>query len=166
MIRLADSGDAAAISAIYRPIVEETAISFEYEPLDAAEFARRIEHTLKTMPWLVDERDGRVVGYAYAVPHRARAAYQWTAEVSVYIDASARRQGVARSLYLDLLERLKRQRVHMALAGVTLPNPASVRLHESLGFTPVGVYHEVGYKFDKWHDVGWWELRLDQHTGK
>ena len=109
---------------------------------------------------MVCERKSGVVGYAYAGVHRKRAAYQWTAEVSVYVRADARRSGVARTLYESLFSDLKSRGFCTLLAGVTLPNPGSVALHESFGFSPVGVYSAVGYKFGAWHDVGWWQLRI------
>ena len=159
-LRVASPVDGAALAAIYAPVVRETVISFELEPPDADEMARRVERTLPNHPWLVAESDGDVVGYAYATSFRARAAYRFTAEVSTYIGARARRRGVARRLNVALLELLELQRVHSVIAGVTLPNEASVALHESLGFEPVGVYREVGFKFGTWCDVGFWSRPL------
>jgi L-amino acid N-acyltransferase YncA len=121
---------------------------------------RRIEATLANWPWLVCERDRQVLGYAYASRHRERSAYQWSCDVSVYVSASYRRVGIGRALYRSLFELLKLQGFRNAYAGITLPNPASVGLHESLGFKPIGVYQDVGYKLGAWHDVGWWELHL------
>ena len=115
---------------------------------------------MRTKPWLVWEEDGRVLGYAYASGHRARAAYQWCVEVSVYVHPDARRGGIARRLYTELFERLREQGFYNAYAGITLPNPASVGFHEAMGFRPIGVYPKIGYKFGRWHDVGWWSLRL------
>ncbi len=158
--RLARADDAAQVQAIYAPIVRDTAISFEAEPPDVAEVRRRIEGTLTTLPWLVRERDGEVLGYAYATPHRDRLAYQWSVEVSVYVAPHARGAGVGRSLYLPLLDLLAVQGLVNAYAGITLPNPASVGLHQALGFTPVGVYRESGFKEGAWRDVGWWQRRL------
>lgn len=122
--------------------------------------AERVEHVLKRTPWLVWERGGTVLGYAYASAHRERAAYQWSVEVSAYVHRDARRNGVARSLYATLFPTLSAQGFHNAYAGVTLPNAASIGLHTSMGFTPVGVYHGVGYKNGAWHDVGWFEKSL------
>jgi phosphinothricin acetyltransferase len=161
-IRPADGGrDAAACAAVYAPYVSDSVISFEEEPPDAAEMARRIDGAHE---WLVLERNGEVAGYAYGGVHRTRAAYRWTTEVSVYVGAAHHRTGVGRALYLELFDRLRERGFHLALAGVTLPNPASVALHEALGFRAVGVYREIGRKFGAWHDVGWWELAL-QPTG-
>lgn len=160
MIRMATPADAPAVQEIYAPIVRDTATSFEYEIPTVEEMRRRIEATLEKHPWLVCERDSRVIGYAYAGTHRARAAYQWTAEVSVYVAADARRGGVAFRLYTALFDELRRRGFHMAVAGITLPNPPSVALHERMGFVPLGVFHEIGYKFGAWRDVGWWEMKL------
>jgi phosphinothricin acetyltransferase len=161
MIRDADAArDAAACAAIYAPYVETSAISFEERPPDAAEMEARIERSSRTHPWLVAEEGGGVVGYAYACRHNERAAYRWAADVSIYIAAAEHRRGHGRRLYEELFERLRRQRFQVAIAGITLPNPASVGLHERLGFAPVGVYRRIGWKLDAWHDVGWYQLEL------
>ena len=161
-IRLACADDAAQVQAIYAPVVRDTAISFEVDPPDAAEMAGRIRATLTRLPWLVCERDREVVGFAYAARHRDRAAYRWSVDVSVYVDQQARGAGVGRSLYGSLLALLASQRFVAAHAGITLPNPASVGLHEALGFVPVGVYRAVGFKLGAWWDVGWWQRRLGE----
>ena len=127
---------------------------------DLAEMERRIEEQANRYPWLVFEKDRTVLGYAYASPHRARKAYQWCAEVSVYVHPEAHRCGIGRALYTALFELLRQQGYVNAYAGVTLPNPSSLGLHESLGFVPVGVYRQIGFKFDRWHDVAWLHLRL------
>jgi phosphinothricin acetyltransferase len=159
-IRVAAPQDAAAILDIYAPIVRDTAISFELEPPSLAEMQKRIEDTLLQWPWLVCDRQGEVLGYVYATRHRARAAYQWSVDVSVYIRDGMRRTGIGRALYTSLFELLVLQQFHHCYAGITLPNPGSVGLHEALGFQPVGVYRQVGYKRAAWHDVGWWQLAL------
>jgi len=163
-IRLATEADAEGIVAIYAPIVRETAISFEVEAPDVNAMRRRITETLAHLPWLVCERRGEVLGYAYASTHRTRAAYQWSVDVSVYVHARIRRSGVGKALYTSLLRFLDLQGFYNVYAGITLPNPASVRLHESLEFQPVGVYRAVGYKLGAWHDVGWWHLALRPHA--
>jgi L-amino acid N-acyltransferase YncA len=160
-IRLATPDDASAIAEIYAPIVRDTAISFETEPPDAAEMARRLSASLDRFPWLVAEMDGRVIGYAYASPHRDRSAYRWAADVTAYVTSEARGAGVGRALYQRPLQILKLQGYRTAFAGIALPNPASVALHEGNGFAPVGVYRHVGYKHGRWHDVGWWGLVLE-----
>lgn len=164
-IRLAREADAAAIATLYRPLVETTAISFETDPPSPDEIAERVRETLLYYPWLVCDNGGRLAGYAYAGRHRVRGAYRWSVDTSVYVDASQRRHGVGRALYSSLLAILGAQGYFNAYAGIALPNAASVRLHESLGFEPVGVYRRVGYKLGAWHDVGWWQLALQAEHG-
>lgn len=120
----------------------------------------RIERTLPAYPWLVYERQGEVLGYAYGSRHAERAAYRWSADVSVYVRDDARRMGIGRALYSALLPLLCELGYHQAFAGITLPNAASVGLHQALGFTPVGMFRNVGYKLGTWHDVGWWQMAL------
>lgn len=165
-IRIATLDDAAAIAAIYAPYVEETTISFETEAPDAAEMARRIGKTAGVYPWLVHEQDGRVMGYAYASAHRERAAYRWSTDAAIYLEPAAHRRGIGRGLYRRLFRILELQGFHNVFGGITLPNPASVGLHEACGFKPVGVYREVGHKFGAWRDVGWWGLRLASPAGE
>lgn len=161
LIRDADPAhDGAACAAIYAPHVEGSPVSFEERAPDAAEMAARIERSRAGHAWLVAERDGEVVGYAYATPFRDRPAYRWSATVSVYIGDGARGQGVGRALYRALLDRLRERGFHMACAGITLPNEASVALHERLGFERVGVNPEIGWKDGAWRDVGWYQLEL------
>jgi L-amino acid N-acyltransferase YncA len=157
IVRRATADDAPAIRAIYAPIVEATAISFEEVAPGVEEMGARIAAALT---FLVAERDGAVLGYAYAGAHRARAAYRLSVDVTIYVDERARRSGVGARLYGELLPELKRQGFHAAFAGIALPNSGSVALHESVGFTPVGVYREVGFKFGRFHDVGWWQMVL------
>jgi len=163
-IRLATERDAEQVAAIYAPNVTDSIISFESEPPSADEMNRRIEVTLERYPWLVCERQGRVLGYAYGGSHGSRAAYQWSVDVSVYVHWEAQRAGVGRALYTSLFAALKLQGFYNAYAGATLPNPASVGLHESVGFRVVGVYRGVGYKLGAWHDVVWWHLPLRERV--
>jgi L-amino acid N-acyltransferase YncA len=165
-IRIADPADAPAVAEIYAPIVERTAISFEAEVPSAAEMERRIAAALSFAPWLVCADGPRVDGYAYASRHRDRAAYRWCVDASVYVRDGCRRGGVGRALYTSLFALLRLQGFCAAHAGVTLPNAASVALHESLGFRPVGVYPKVGFKHGAWHDVGWWQLELRERRGE
>jgi L-amino acid N-acyltransferase YncA len=165
-IRLATAADAEAVARIYAPNVVASSISFEYAPPSEAEMAGRIRAALEYAPWLVLAREGEVRGYAYASKHRERAAYQWSVDVSAYIDEDHRRKGIGRALYTSLFGLLRLQGFHAAHAGITLPNPGSVGLHEALGFRPVGVYASVGYKFGAWHDVGWWQLELRERAGE
>ena len=159
-IRSVDKSDARAVQAIYAPFVSDNATSFEAVVPDLTEMERRIEEQADRYPWLVFEKDRTVLGYAYASPHRARKAYQWCVEVSVYVHPEAHRCGIGRALYTGLFELLRQQGYVNAYAGITLPNPSSLGLHESLGFVPVGVYRQIGFKFDRWHDVAWLHLRL------
>jgi len=159
-VRLATVQDAAKVREIYAPIVETTAISFEESTPSVVEIEERITRTLQETPWLVCERGDAFQGYAYAGKFRARAAYQWTVEVTVYVSQNHRGKGVGRVLYDSLLECLRVQGFVTALAAIALPNPASVGLHEQLGFEPIGVFPNIGYKLGVWHDVGWWRLSL------
>lgn len=152
--------DAAACAAIYAPFVTDTVISLEERPPTAAEFAQRIERVSLTHPWLVAEDGGRVIGYAYGSKHRDRASYRWAADVAVYVAARARRRGVGRSLYEMLFRLLAAQNLWVACAGITLPNEASIGLHQACGFQPVGVYRRIGWKMGAWRDVAWWQLDL------
>jgi L-amino acid N-acyltransferase YncA len=162
-IRMAGVDDAAAIAAIYRPYVTDAVTSFEMEPPSAAEMARRTEAVLALAPWLVAlDQTGDPIGYAYASRHAERAAYQWSVDVTVYVRQGHHRRGVGRALYGALFPLLRLQGFYVAHAGVTLPNAASVGLHESLGFRPVGVYPAVGWKLGAWRDVGWWQLPLQE----
>ena len=165
-IRMADpDGDASAIAAIYRPAIEHTIASFEERPPSPGVVAERIAATLGRTPWLVAEDEGRVVGYAYAGPHRERAGYRWSVDVSVYVDRAHHGRGIGRALYGELLDLLRRQGFVNAYAGIALPNPASVALHEAIGMELVGVYRRVGWKFGAWHDVAWYGLRLAEIEG-
>ena len=159
-IRLATESDAEAMLAIYTPIVLETAISFELEPPSVDEFRSRIRSTLARTPWLVCEIEGVVAGYAYAGPLRTRAAYQWSVEVTVYVHADFRRHGIGSAVYTSLFDCLRLLGYWNAYGGITLPNAGSVGLHERMGFFHIGTYQNVGYKFEAWHDVGWWQLEL------
>ena len=160
IIRLATLADSPAIAAIYRPYVEDTTVTFELDAPDAAVMAGRIAKVLGRLPWLVCEQAGAVVGYAYACKHHERAAYQWSVDTSVYLHRACHRRGMGRALYSELFGLLVQQGYYTAYAGISLPNAASVGLHESIGFEPVGVYRNAGFKFGGWHDVGWWQMPL------
>jgi L-amino acid N-acyltransferase YncA len=155
-IRAATAGDAAACAAIYAPYVADTSITFEYEPPSPAEMAERIATAQQSHAWLVleDPGDGgRVVGYAYGMPFKARAAYRWSCEVSVYLEIGRRRTGSGRALYEALFALLAERGYRTVVAGMTLPNEASVGLHRAMGFEPVGTYRRIGWKHGRWHDV-------------
>ncbi len=159
-IRPASTRDAAAIAAIYGPFCELTPVSFEVAAPSTTQIAARVERGASRFPWLVLDDGGAVAGYAYASAHRERAAYHWSVDAAVYVDARYRRRGVGRALYATLFDLLRLQGLFKAYAGITLPNPASVGLHEALGFRLVGVYRGVGYKLGAWHDVAWYGLAL------
>ncbi|NEA36192.1 GNAT family N-acetyltransferase [Streptomyces sp. SID13031] len=155
-IREASEADAEACAAIYAPYVRDTAITFELDPPTVAEVAVRINQAVRTHAWLVLEDDGgRVVGYAYGGPMKPRAAYRWSCEVSIYLELGRRRTGGGRALYEALLDRLTARGYRIAVAGMTLPNPASEGLHAALGFEPIGTYRNIGWKLNTWHDVAW-----------
>ena len=154
-VRAASEGDAAACAAVYAPYVTDTAVTFELQPPSSGEMAERIAAALRTHAWFVLEDQTRVVGYAYGAPHHARPAYRWACEVSVYIELGRRRTGGGRALYEALLTRLAERGFRVAIAGMTLPNEASVGLHRALGFEPVGTYRRIGFKHGSWHDVAW-----------
>lgn len=160
LIRLADAADAAAIHQIYRPIVRDTHISFEQAVPAVSEIEARINKTLRQYPWLVCELDGRLAAYAYASAFRAREAYQWTAETTVYVHSGFQRRGVSRALYSSLLALLREQGYCNAVGVIALPNEASARAHEALGFRKIGVFENVGHKAGAWRDTGWWQLEL------
>jgi phosphinothricin acetyltransferase len=161
-IRLASVSDAAAVAAIYAPHCREGAASFETEPPSSAAMAERIRATIQMYPWLVavDGLSRRVIGYAYASRHRERAAYRWSVDVTAYLAGEAVSKGLGGQMYARLLAILTAQGFHRAYAGIALPNPASVALHRSCGFEPVGVFPEVGFKHGSWRDVQWWSRRL------
>ena len=159
-IRLASVADAAQICEIYRPIVRGTAISFEQAVPDVQEIAARITQTLEQYPWLVCDINRRVAGYAYGSSFRSRHAYQWTVETTVYVHSDYQRRGIARALYTSLVAILRQQGYCNAVGVIALPNDASVRVHEAIGFRKIGVFENMGYKLNEWHDTGWWQLEL------
>jgi phosphinothricin acetyltransferase len=163
-IRLAQPADAAAICAIYNHYVETTAISFETDTVSVDTMAARIAEVQLQFPWLVFEEQGVVLGYAYASKWKPRAAYEKSVESSVYLHRDAGGRGIGKKLYKRLFEKLKAQGVHLVIGGIALPNAASVGLHESVGFIKCGQFSEVGRKFDRWIDVGYWQLNLEQVT--
>jgi phosphinothricin acetyltransferase len=164
-IRTATPADAEAITAIYAPIVVGTSISFELAPPSNEEMRARIVRTLQDLPWIVSQdAQGSVNGYVYASKHRERPAYQWSVDVTAYVREDARGLGVGKRLYQALLAELVALCYFQAFAGIALPNDASVALHESVGFEPIGVYRKVGFKLGAWHDVGWWQKELRSPT--
>ena len=159
-IRTARPDDASRLSEIYNHYVRETVITFEQTPIDAAEMARRIKAVGAQYPWLVYEEEGQVLGYAYATAWKARSAYRQSVESTVYLDPAAFGRGLGKELYAALIVELRAHGFHTVLGGIALPNDASVALHQRLGFEKVGHLAEVGRKFDRWVDVGYWQLKL------
>ncbi len=162
LFRLATIADAASIAAIYAPFCSDASVvSFETTAPDATELAARIANTTRQYPWLVAETpDGTIAGYVYATSHRERAAYRWSVNVTAYLHENFRGRGLGKKLYAALFALLRAQGYYGAFAGVTLPNPASIALHRSLGFTLVGTYRNVGFKAGAWRNVSWFHLEL------
>ena len=170
-LRVATQEDAAALLDIYAPYVRETAITFEYDVPSVEEFAARIAHTLEKFPYLAAENDGEIVGYAYAGAFHPRAAYQWCAEMSVYVKRDVRRMGVGRKLYDAMEALLKAQRLTNVEACIAVPSAPdthltldSVRFHEKMGYRMVGKFEKCGYKFDTWYDMVWMEKHIGGHV--
>lgn len=160
ILRTATPADGEACATIYEPYVRETSITFEIDPPDAQEMSRRIAKALQTHSWLVLEENGIIIGYAYGSQFAPRAAYRWTCEGSVYVDRQRRRSGAGRALYEALIDALAKKGYRRMIALIAPPNPASVKLHQALGFTPIGTAHNVGWKNGSWLDVQWLELNL------
>ena len=165
IVRDATAQDAAACATVYAPYVTDTVVSFETEPPTPAEMAARIAAAQRAHAWLVLEADGRVVGYAYAGPYKARPAYRWSCEVSVYLERGRRRSGGGRALYAALFDRLAERGFRTAVAGMTLPNEASEGLHRAMGFEPIGTYRRIGWKHGAWHDVAWTQRPIGAADG-
>ena len=170
-LRIAAPEDAAALAEIYAPYVRETAITFEYDVPSVEEFAGRIAHVLEKFPYLAAENGGEIVGYAYAGAFQSRAAYQWCAEMSVYVKRDVRRMGVGRKLYDAMETILKMQRLTNVEACIAVPSRPdahltldSVRFHEKMGYRMVGAFHQCGYKFDTWYDMVWMEKHIGEHV--
>ena len=162
-VRLAISNDASEIIDIYSPSVLTTAVSFETVVPPIEEMQKRIAFCLEKFPWIVCTIDGKVAGYVYASKHRDREAYQWSCECSVYVHDDFRGKGIGKVLYQLLFEILKMQGFRNVYAGITLPNEASVQLHEKCGFRSFAMYENIGYKFHNWHTVGWWKLQVNNY---
>lgn len=160
MIRLAIPSDANVIAAIYNHYVLNTTITFEEGAVTQEEMASRIKSVSARLPWYVYEREGKVIGYAYATPWRVRSAYRFSVETTVYIAPEYARQGIGRQLYLTLIDTLRNKDIQVALGGIAQPNLPSVALHEKIGFEKVAHFKRVGRKFERWIDVGYWELQL------
>ena len=170
VIRDAQETDAKALQAIYAPYVEHTAVTFEYNVPSVEEFRRRIETVKRKYPWIVAEKDGRIIGYSYASAFHPRDAYQWSVETSIYVDSSMKRCGIGRQLHEVLEQRLKAQGILNLNACIAFINPEdeyltqdSVRFHEQLGYERVAHFHQCGKKFGRWYDMIWMEKLIGEH---
>lgn len=159
-VRKSATSDAPHLAAIYNHYIEHTIVSFEQEPIDEAEMLSRMEKVWADGRWIIAEIDGRVAGYAYSAPWNSRCSYAKTREVSVYLDKDFTGRGIGKHLYQDLIDDAYKQEYHSLIGGISLPNEASVGLHEHFGFKKSAHYTEVGFKFNKWIDVGYWQLML------
>jgi phosphinothricin acetyltransferase len=165
MIRDCKPGDAGRVAEIYNYYVAKTVVTFDEEPVSVDEIARRIEETTAEYPWLVYEEEGRILGFAYADRWKSRCAYRHSVETTVYLDPDLTGRGLGTRLYKALIDRLKNTSIHSLIGGIALPNDASIALHEKLGFEKIGQFKEVGWKFNRWVDVGYWELIFDNGSG-
>lgn len=159
-IRPGQTEDAAAICAIYNHYVLHTPVTFEEVAVPVEAMAERLREITARFPWLVAEEHGVVVGYAYVGPWKSRCSYRYTVESTVYLDPAATRRGLGTQLYQTLLAQVSQLGLHSIIGGITLPNAASVALHERCGFRKIGHFEQVGWKFNRWLDVGYWELIL------
>lgn len=157
-IREVNLKDAAQVADVYNHYIQNTHHTFETEPLSTDEMEKRISAVIEDYPFLVAEEDGEILGYAYATKFRLRQAYEFASEVSIYVRNAAKQKGIGTQLYTKLFEELADSYVHAIVAGISLPNDASIRFHEKLGFEKVAHFREVGYKLGRWIDVGYWEL--------
>lgn len=162
-IRMATIMDAQRLLEIYAPYVTDTSITFEYTVPTIEEFKKRIENILMKYPYLVAEKENKILGYAYAGCFKSRAAYDWSVETSIYIDKNGRNKGIGKKLYFELEKILKKQNITNVNACITYPNPSSIGFHEHMGYRKVAHFTKCGYKFDKWHDMIWMEKIINDH---
>jgi len=163
MIRPATESDSEQIADIYNHYIKNTIVTFEEEKVDAADISDRIASTVADgLPWLVAEKEGQILGYAYASKWKGRCAYKSSVESTVYLDNALLSKGLGTVLYDALLKILREKQYHIVIGGIALPNDKSIALHEKFGFQKVGHFKEVGYKFDRWVDVGYWQVNLDE----
>lgn len=162
MIRSVTSSDIPAITAIYNHYISHSAVTFEEDIIDDSEMKTRIEHVTQRLPWLVYVEDDLVTAYAYATPWKARSAYSYSVETSIYVDHRSQKRGIGSALYSRLMDELVNRNFHTIIGGITLPNIGSIRLHEKLGFKKIAEFEEVGFKFGEWRNVGYWQLTLSE----
>lgn len=165
MIRFVKTQDAAQLCDVYNVYVKNSIATFEEAVVPADKMKQRISELITDFPWLVYEEDGRILAYAYANKWRQRSAYRKSAEVTVYVASNMQGRQIASQLYQQLIQCLRSAGFHCAIGGISLPNQASVALHEKFGFTQVAEFKEVGWKFGKWVDVGYWQLKLQHQRG-
>ena len=160
MLRSSTPSDAPRICEIYNHYVRDTVVTFEESPVPEREMSERIAGVTSHLPWLVWEQDSTIVGYAHATPWKTRSAYRFSVESTIYLDPKLVGRGIGTTLYRALIDELRERNVHCAVGGIALPNPASIALHEKLGFVKIGQFEEIGWKHGRWIDVGYWELVL------
>lgn len=158
MIRPIVISDCQHIADIYNYYILNSTVTFEEEEIDASEILQRVEQVIPKLPWLVFEEENEIKGYAYATPWRHRSAYRFSVEISVYVKHNCHGKGIGTALYEELISQLIRIGVHTIIGGITLPNDASIKLHEKMGFRKIAEFEEVGLKFEKWLNVGYWQL--------
>jgi len=162
MVRVVKIQDAEQITEIYNYYILHSTFTFEESPISAKEMSKRIQTNISTLPWVVYEKDAQIFGYAYASPWKARSAYLHSAEITVYLKQGESNKGLGKLLYSDLIQRLKKMKYRAIMGGIALPNEASIALHEKLGFEKVAHFKKVGFKFNQWIDVGYWQLLVDE----
>lgn len=162
-IRMATARDAGELLAIYKPYVEKTAITFEYQVPDIEDFRHRIVRTLERYPYLTALYQGQIAGYAYASPFKSRAAYDWSVETSIYVDETLHGHGIGKGLYLALEDILKQQNILNLNACIAYPNPESIAFHQAMGYRMAAHFIKCGYKLGKWYDMVWMEKHLGEH---
>ena len=164
MIRAIKQNDAGEVAAIYNYYIENTTVTFEESPVSAEVMAQRIESHNPELPWIVYEEDNEIIGYAYVSEWKSRCAYRFSVEGTVYLKHGKTGKGIGTRLYKELIRRLDKDKIHVVIGGIALPNEASIALHTKLGFEKVAQFKEVGFKFNKWVDVGYWELIIRKHS--
>lgn len=161
MIRSVTIEDSKQLIDIYNHYIENSTATFEEEPIDVIEMKKRIEEIIPKLPWIVYQKKGDILGYAYASPWKSRSAYRYSFEISIYIKFNSQRKGIGTKLYTELIKHLKILGAHSIIGGITLPNDSSIKLHEKFGFKKVAEFEEIGFKFGKWLNVGYWQLDID-----
>lgn len=160
MIRSVTINDSKQLIDIYNYYIENSSATFEEESIDVIEMKKRIEEIIPTLPWLVYQKKGDIIGYAHASPWKSRCAYRYSFEISIYVKFNSQCKGIGTKLYTELIKRLKILGAHSIIGGITLPNDSSIKLHEKFGFKKVAEFEKIGFKFGKWLNVGYWQLYI------